>query len=66
MVFIYPIGIPLLYLTELYSHIDFVDPIIDDENGKKGRMSDSKDMARMSLSLRDSKPESRHLDFLFW
>ena len=64
-----PIGIPLSYLTLLYSHFHDIDPIINQETGARGRMNDGDDASRESVDIacriRDANQHCSYLDFLY-
>jgi hypothetical protein len=81
MLFVYPVGIPMLYLCELLRHRKAINPDLDGRHGATGAppASDApslggdppayfltdKDVQERKIKLRSEDASIQHLDFLF-
>uniref|UniRef100_A0A7S3JY46 Tyrosine-protein kinase ephrin type A/B receptor-like domain-containing protein n=1 Tax=Aureoumbra lagunensis TaxID=44058 RepID=A0A7S3JY46_9STRA len=61
---IWVVGVPLTYLTELYRHLEYVDPLVD---GVKARMANPGgfDAVSKAMDIRSQNPIIGHLGVLF-
>jgi len=64
MVFVYPLGIPFLYLSFLRRHRDDIDPIVP-STGRRGRMLEDAKNTHDAIAIRMENKAIKPLSFLF-
>lgn len=64
MVFVYPVGIPVIYFTFLRTHLNDIDPIVP-ATGKRGRMKEDVMNTLAAIDLRNDNSRLKPVAFLF-
>merc|ERR1712070_865265 len=65
MVFVYPLGTPLMYLSLLWRHRNDIDPILNETTQERGRMKEDKMKCLQAMEIRENNPTIQQLSFLW-